>query len=141
MRLLRKLNIIIDDSNHTKAGKLYNTILISLITLNVIAIIIESFPLSAIQERLLKYFEVLSIIIFSLDYLGRVATAHVRNNQNSTLKATIKFILSPLGLIDLLSILPYYLPLLLPIDLRFLRLLRIFRVMRIFKLNRYYNFV
>jgi voltage-gated potassium channel len=39
--------------------------------------------------------------------------------------------------IDLLAILPFYIPLLLPVDLRFLRALRLFRLLRLFKLGRY----
>ena len=42
-----------------------------------------------------------------------------------------------MAVIDLLAILPFYLPMFIPIDLRFLRMLRLTRVLRVFKLNRY----
>ncbi|ELR72251.1 Potassium voltage-gated channel subfamily KQT [Fulvivirga imtechensis AK7] len=139
MKLLRRLNIIVDDSKHTKGGRLYNQILIVLITLNVCVVIIESFSLPSYTRPYLKSFEVFSIVVFTLDYLVRIVTARIRHKKLNGIKSYLRFIISPLGLIDLLSILPFYLPLLLPIDLRFLRLLRVFRIMRVFKLNRYYK--
>jgi voltage-gated potassium channel len=42
-----------------------------------------------------------------------------------------------MAIVDILAILPFYLPLLIPVDLRFLRILRLLRVVRIFKLARY----
>jgi voltage-gated potassium channel len=42
-----------------------------------------------------------------------------------------------MALLDLLAITPFYLPLLIRFDLRFLRVLRLFRLLRVFKLTRY----
>ncbi|MDR0878868.1 MAG: ion transporter [Treponema sp.] len=42
-----------------------------------------------------------------------------------------------MAVLDLLAIAPFYLPLILHFDLRFLRVLRLFRLLRVFKLNRY----
>jgi len=42
-----------------------------------------------------------------------------------------------MALVDLLAILPFYLPMLLPIDLRFLRALRLMRLFRLLKMGRY----
>ena len=50
----------------------------------------------------------------------------------------IRYALKPLVIVDLLSILPFYLPLL-SVDLRILRILRIFRILRILKLERYFR--
>jgi len=52
-------------------------------------------------------------------------------------KARRKFAFSFMALIDLFAILPFYLPMILPIDLRFLRMVRITRLMRVLKINRY----
>lgn len=49
----------------------------------------------------------------------------------------LKFMLTPLALVDLFAILPFYLPILIPLDLRFLRVLRLIRIFRLFKLGRY----
>ena len=42
-----------------------------------------------------------------------------------------------MALVDLLAVLPFYLPLLLPFDLRVLRILRLFRIFRLAKIGRY----
>ncbi|MCI0486018.1 MAG: ion transporter, partial [Blastocatellia bacterium] len=49
----------------------------------------------------------------------------------------IRFALTPLALIDLVAILPFYLPMIFALDLRFVRILRLFRVLRLFKMARY----
>jgi voltage-gated potassium channel len=59
---------------------------------------------------------------------------HPAKNRASSL---LKFIFSGYGLIDLLAILPFYLPFIFKIDLRFIRALRLLRFFRIFKVNRY----
>ena len=48
----------------------------------------------------------------------------------------IRFALQPLQIIDLLAILPFYLPFI-GIDLRFLRAVRLFRLFRLLKMGRY----
>lgn len=42
-----------------------------------------------------------------------------------------------MAIIDLLAVLPFYIPFLIPIDLRVLRTLRVIRLLRLFKVNRY----
>lgn len=51
--------------------------------------------------------------------------------------ARLRYAFSFLAIIDLLSILPFYIPFVFPIDLRVLRALRIIRLFRVFKFNRY----
>lgn len=45
--------------------------------------------------------------------------------------------LTPLAMIDLFAILPFYLPMIIPLDLRFIRAVRLFRLFRLFKIGRY----
>ena len=60
-----------------------------------------------------------------------------RDNRRykAPIKGRIRYLLSPIALIDLLAILPFYLTFLLPVDLRFMR---VFRLFLIFKLTRYH---
>ena len=53
------------------------------------------------------------------------------------MKGRIRFSLTPLALVDLFAFLPFYIPFLIPVDLRFIRILRLFRLIRVFKLGRY----
>jgi voltage-gated potassium channel len=52
------------------------------------------------------------------------------------MKGVSKYVFSTFGLIDLISILPFYLNQFIKVDGRFLRILRLFRLTRIFKLGR-----
>lgn len=112
--------------------------LVTLIILSVTAIILESFAeIKSAYGFGLKWFEIFSIIIFSTEYLLRLWTADLKYPQLSKIGARLKFMYSPMGIIDLLAILPFYLPFFLKLDLRFIRILRILRLLRIFKLRRY----
>jgi voltage-gated potassium channel len=56
--------------------------------------------------------------------------------MNNRMKGVSKYVFSTFGLIDLISILPFYLNQFIKVDGRFLRILRLFRLTRIFKLGR-----
>jgi len=119
-------------------GKVFDIFLISLIILNVIAVILgtERF-INENFKQLLDYFEILSVLIFTIEYFLRIWTCTYNERYRGIIKGRIKYALSPLSIIDLLAILPFYLPLILPFDLRFIRALRLFRLCRLFKLGRY----
>ena len=111
--------------------------LMILIGLNVMAIIFES---EAVFEERFKTalfrFEVFSIVVFTAEYLLRVWSC-VESNEHrarNPVRGRIRYMLTPMALIDLIAIVPFYLAFFIPIDLRFLRVLRLLRV---FKLTRY----
>lgn len=111
-----------------------------LIVLNVIAIIFETIPeIYEPLQRFLTIFEIVSVIIFSIEYILRIYVSDLTHPSSSRIKSAFKFIFSAYGLIDLLAIIPFYLPFLTKVDLRFLRILRLMRFMRILKINRYNN--
>lgn len=108
-----------------------------LIILNVLSIILISYKdIKADYGNLLEYFELFSVAIFSIEYLLRLWTADIEYKTGTSFSKKFKFLGSTYGLIDLLAILPFYLPLIFPFDLRVLRILRLFRLLRIFKLGR-----
>lgn len=125
MKIRNSLWTIIED-NTTKKGKLFDYFIQILIVLSLVSFSIESLPnLSDKTLNILKKFEILSITIFSTEYILRIFVS----------KRPIKYIFSFYGIIDILAILPFYVTGLM--DLRFLRMFRIFRVFRAFKLIRY----
>ncbi len=123
----------------SKKGNWLNLFLGILICLNVLAIVLESVPSFHLRHNLfLLEFEFFSVVVFSIEYLLRIwlATADLPANAAflTRLKVRLKYMISPAAIIDLLSILPFYLSFIFVIDLRFLRVLRL---LRIFKLTRY----
>ena len=119
-------------------ARLVDISLIILITLNVLAVILESVP--EIRQSLLQIFivfEVFSVLIFTAEYLMRVWSAidnPWRESYHSPLLGRLRYMTSPMALIDLLAILPFYLAFFFSVDLRFLRVMRLLRVL---KLTRY----
>jgi len=106
-----------------------------LILLNVAALILESYQsLHDNYSSLFYAFEIFSVIIFTIEYLLRIWVSD-RSKKDKTER--LNFAFSTMGIIDLVAIIPFYLPFIFPIDLRIVRILRIFRLLRIFKLGRY----
>jgi len=95
-------------------------------------------------QKILFYIELVSIIIFSIEYLLRLWVAaykppalSAKNPFLSKLPPFLRYMFSPMGIVDLLAILPFYLPFVVNIDLRLLRVLRMVRLIRVLKLSRY----
>jgi len=103
--------------------------------INVIALILESYKeLRESYEQIFQIVELFSVVVFTIEYLLRLWVADINKDVGNS---RVKFTFSPLGLIDLFAILPFYLPMIFPIDLRVVRILRLFRLLRIFKLGRF----
>jgi len=120
-----------------KPSKIVNLLLILLISLNVIAIFLETVdPIYQQYRSAFWYFEVFSVAVFTLEYIARVWSCIELDDADaaSPIRGRLRYMLTPIALVDLLAILPFYLSLYLPIDLRFLRVLRL---LRLFKLTRY----
>ncbi|AUH35469.1 Ion transport protein [Paracoccus tegillarcae] len=114
---------------------LVNLGLIVLIVLNVIAVLLESVASLHQQYRAaFNLFEVVSVFVFTVEYLLRIWIAPEAHPQMPQGQARRNWARSPMAIIDLIAILPSYLAMFVPFDLR---LLRVLRVLRIFKLTRY----
>jgi voltage-gated potassium channel len=123
---------------HSIKSKVINSSIAALIVLNIIAVILDSFSsISTRYSAILNIFEAISIIVFSIEYVLRIISSPYKNKDSFDIKLVLKYIISPLALIDLLSILPFYLPLLFKMDLRFIRIIRVFRLVRVLKIKRY----
>lgn len=123
----------------SKLERYIDIFIISLIILNVVMVIADTFQLSQHIKAIFNILEVFSVVVFSIEYLLRLWTSPYLYPTLSAPKACIKYIFSFMAIIDLLAILPFYLPFIFPIDLRVLRAIRVIRLFRLFKVNRYTN--
>jgi len=133
---IRIRQILTGSKAHDRVSGFFNTFIVTLIVLNIVAFILQSEPAS--EQRyggLLEAFEFLSMIIFTVEYLLRLSVCSTLRRYRGS-KGILRFALSPLQVTDLVAIIPFYLPFL-GIDLRVLRVLRLFLLFRIFKINRY----
>lgn len=133
----RTAEILEQGHYNDKTSRLVNLFLITIILLNVIAITLES--VDSVYQRYhheFWYFEILTGIIFTIEYIARVWSSIdlTEINDRSPVLGRLRFMLQPLSLVDLIAILPFYLSLYVLVDLRILRVLRL---LRLFKLTRY----
>lgn len=138
MSLRRRVFEIIDASRPgDPASRVFAVFMVTLIGLNVAAIVLAT--VKPVNERLGPFFavfEIASVILFSAEYLLRLWTCTLRPEFASPISGRARFALRPMMLIDLLSVLPFYLPFV-GLDLRFIRSVRMFRLLRLGKLGRY----
>jgi voltage-gated potassium channel len=119
------------------AAKAIELLLISLIFLNIVAIILESVKeINQVYSALFHRLEFFSVIIFSVEYVLRLWTSVENPKFKNLITGRIRYGTSTMSLIDLFSILPFYLDFL-PIDLLFIRIIRLFRLFRLLKIARY----
>lgn len=121
-------------------SKRVDTFIVVLILLNVLAMVVESVKriCDAIPTWFLA-FEYFSVAVFTVEYSARVWTCVEDPAYARPVAGRIRFALTPLAIVDMLAVLPFYLPFV-TVDLRVLRmfrLLRIMRLMRVAKLARY----
>tara|TARA_B100001142_G_C14325731_1_gene652176 strand:- start:81 stop:911 length:831 start_codon:yes stop_codon:yes gene_type:complete len=114
----------------TKAGKIFDIVLLATIIISVIGVMLDSDK--NIHQRyghILSIAEWIFTIIFTIEYVLRIYCSRFKK----------KYIFSTMGIIDLLSIIPTYLvvfyaPIGSLIDIRIMRLIRVFRI---FQLSKY----
>jgi voltage-gated potassium channel len=136
-----KKNILNTINKADKGGtvsKYFDFFIVTLIILNVVAVITETVEaIYTPYQEYFEYFEIFSVAVFSIEYILRLWTCTEIDKYNHPVLGRIKYVFSIGAIIDLLAIMPFYLPLLIAADTRFLRILRLFRLMRVFKLGRY----
>ncbi|MBQ9664762.1 MAG: ion transporter [Oscillospiraceae bacterium] len=89
--------------------------------------------------ELLKQVEAVTVAFFAFDYVLRMYTAPCLYPDQSGCRPYLKYTLSGSGIIDLLSFLPYYLPVFFPAGAVAFRLIRVARILRLFRINAYYD--
>lgn len=107
-----------------RASALADWFLLTLIVLNVAAVIVESIPQAAARAETAFYrFEVFSVAVFTIEFSCRLFACVSDSRFGHPFAGRLKFVFRPMTLIDLLAILPFYLPLI-GVDLRFMRICR-----------------
>jgi voltage-gated potassium channel len=121
-----------------RISRYFDISLVILILLNVVAVILETVEVvHAPYSYYFEAFELFSVIIFTVEYLLRIWTCNVDDRFLHPLLGRIRYFFTPLALIDLIAVLPFYLPMVVGLDLRFVRILRLFRLLRLLKIGRY----
>jgi len=105
-----------------------------LIVANLFVLIFEHVPaINALYSTWFHYFDVASVVIFTIEYLVRFYLAPEDEEFKKHRFARAKYATSPFAIIDLIAILPFFLQAFISIDLRYLRFLRLLRILKLFR--------
>ncbi|NDB68464.1 MAG: hypothetical protein EB015_10775, partial [Methylocystaceae bacterium] len=109
-----------------------NDFILVMIVLSSFAIILES--IDFIENNFsneMKWFDEFSLFVFTIEYVARLICGGLRPQFIGKRFATLRYALTPMALLDLIVILPFFLPIHGMVDLRFLRLIRLLRLMKL----------
>jgi len=125
----RRLHQIVFEAD-TLAGRVFDLALVVVILLAILTTVVDTLPgLPPAAHRVLFAAEWAFTVLFTLEYVARLVSVG----------QPLRYALSFFGIVDLLSVIPTYLSLLLPgaQSLLVIRSFRLLRVFRILKLGRY----
>ena len=122
------------------ASQVYDAFNILSIVINLVVSVMYTFDdLHARFGPWLVTIEAVTVAFFAADFAMRLWTAKFLRPSLSEPKAVLRYIFSFSGLVDLLSFLPYYLPVFFPSGAVAFRMFRVARVFRLFRVNAYYD--
>lgn len=116
-------------------SRLFDLFLVLAIVLNISALILETFSELDRYMPVFKGIEVVTVVIFTIEYAARIWTADYLYPDCSHVRAVLKFLLSFDGIVDLLTILPFFFL----SGFAAFRILRVVRIFHLFRINAYYD--
>jgi voltage-gated potassium channel len=139
MSLRSRTHAILETSTQEDRLTLIDDVLLTgLILVNVVAVVLETVPgWGTRYAAVFNGIEWVSGPAFTLEYVLRLWACREDPRYAHPVAGRLRCALRPLLLVDLLAILPFWLPVLIPLDLRILRALRLIRLLRLFKMARY----
>ena len=121
-------------------SRIYDLLYALVIIVNLVVTIMYTFDEMELSHGpLLLGIEAVTVAFFAVDYGLRIWTAKFLHPGLSQARAAWKYACSFTGIIDILSFLPYYLPIFFPAGAAAFRIVRIVRIFRLFRINAYYD--
>ncbi|MBQ4523836.1 MAG: ion transporter [Lachnospiraceae bacterium] len=117
----------------------FDWFIVFVIFLNLFVTLFDTFDESIPYKELLKTIELITIIIFAVEYSLRLWTAEYAFPEEKKWRAKLGFMISFYGIIDLVTFLPYFLPVFFPKGAVAFRIFRVIRIFRLFKINARYD--
>ncbi|MDP6776077.1 MAG: ion transporter [Candidatus Latescibacteria bacterium] len=125
-------------SSGDRVSRAFDLFIMALIVVNVVMVVLETVENLSIEHAgLFRRFEIVSVAIFTVEYLLRLWCCTADPRYGRAIVGRLRFAMSAMALIDLVAILPFYLPMIVVLDLRFVRAVRLFRLFRLLKMGRY----
>lgn len=135
----RVYEVIQPDDGDSRFSRLFDWMITALIMASVVIVFATTFDLQKDTLAILSFAEGAASVVFTVEYALRILTSDFLYPKSGKFIARIKYVFSPMAIVDLVAILPFWLPMFLPDTMLGLRALRLIRLLRIFKLNRYFD--
>ncbi len=120
-------------------SRLFDIVITIVIITSLLTSILVTFDEFKPYKEILDVIELVTIIIFTIEYILRLWTSDLLYPHRSKGGAVLAFVFSFTGLIDLLTFFPYYLPFVFPAGAVAFRIFRVIRIFRLFKINQRYD--
>lgn len=121
-------------------GRAYDVFNLGAILLNLAASVLMTYSdFNSKYGGLLSQVEAFTVAFFAIDYILRLWTSSYLYPGKSKPAALVKYAISFNGLVDMLSCVPYYLPVFFPGGMAAFRIFRVMRIFRIFRINAYFD--
>ena len=131
------------DAEGTRLTVWFDAVIMLLIGISVAIVFAVTFDLPPTVMEVLKKAELTIVAVFTVEYLLRLWTAPLRYPPKRefivwrVVFPRLRYMRSAMAIVDLLAILPSYLPHLLPEGMLGIRALRLIRLLRIFKVTQH----
>jgi len=135
LRKKRIFEVIQIGNREDMPSRVCDFVIVAAIVLNIIVLFAGTFEEFSEFRPLLNVIEALTIAVFCIEYAVRIWTAEYLYPNVKKLTAKLKFIFSLEGIVDILTILPFFFLL----GFSAFRMLRVVRIFHLFRLNAHYD--
>ena len=117
-------------------SRAFDIFIVTVIVLNIAVLILDTFDQLSAYDGVFRTVEIVTILIFCVEYALRIWTADLLYpEEKKKSRAVLKFIFSFDGLVDLLTILPFFFL----SGMGAVRFLRVARIFHLFRINTQYE--
>jgi len=120
-------------------SKVFDIFITVVIFLNLAATMTATFDEAAAYMPVLNGIELVTSIIFLVEYCLRIWTADCLYPDKKGIKAVLRFVFSLSGLIDFFTFFPTFLPFVFPTGMVAFRIFRVIKIFRLFQINAQYD--
>ncbi|WP_416671127.1 ion transporter [Egbenema bharatensis] len=136
----RTFEIVETTGTDSLGSRIFDSIILSLIFFNILALVLETVDEVRIEfSGLFSGFEQTSLTVFTIEYLLRLWCCTTSPHYRHPVWGRLRWMVTPLAIVDLIAVLPFYLAIALGLPARSLITLRAFRFFRVFKAGRYFE--
>jgi len=117
------------------SSRVFDVVIMLMILLNLFIAIFSTFDCSLPYKDTLALVEFITVLVFAVEYVLRIWTAEYLYPKMGKRQAVWRYMTSFNRIIDMLAVLPYFLPIMFPAGVVAFRMFRIVRIFRLFRVN------